>query len=384
MSRIAWSLPSRRIRSEDVWDAHGDLRDRTDELLDIMLPPLEEGDIRFSSSIIIGRPGSGKTTAANTIAEMAKHRFGKSINVVANYDLDDAMARFNGLPYQLLVVDDPIGATSSRQSMKNSDLMARYYRIRHIYRQMSGNDTGCIALVWATQHLKGLDVFARDIDWTVWKAWPTEEAAAKMLKDNLPPSAVRRLRDITRRALAQRDNETRSEAVVHLTVTNRVGTVKLPMSEGWHLPFPEDREPVADAEEFSLTITKVLRALGKDPKWKGKVAIYSDVMQGMTQMEAAKKTQSPFPVLGGGGHNIPPGRDVPQAWCGVRGLPGETTQGAVPPLRCHPLRRIAPTRCDHGGSADGGAEGVFSEVLGLHPHGVHRGIRPSSGAQGGP
>lgn len=209
--------------------------------------------------------------------------------MVTDYDLDDAMARFNGLPYQLLVVDDPIGATSSRQSMKNSDLMARYYRIRHIYRQMSGNDTGCIALVWATQHLKGLDVFARDIDWTVWKAWPTEEAAAKMLKDNLPPSAVRRLRDITRRALAQRDNETRSEAVVHLTVTNRVGTVKLPMSEGWHLPFPEDREPVADAEEFSLTITKVLRALGKDPKWKGKVAIYSDVMQGMTRMEAAKK-----------------------------------------------------------------------------------------------
>lgn len=287
--RLSYRLSSNRLTCDQIWETDNDLKDLSKDILELLFPEDVEG-VRFVNGMIIGRQYSGKTTTLNAIAVALKKRLGSQLNIIADNELRSAMARFNGLPYQLVIIDDPLEKQSSRDSMKNSDLVGEYYRIRHIYKRMTGNTTGNIALIWAPQRLKGLDVFARDVDFIIWKAWTTEEAAVKMLKESLPSAALRRLRDITQEASVKNNQEAKAESVVQFAVTKRTGIIKFPQQEEWILNFPAEELPeIHNVDDFALTLHKVLKDLKKSPKWQRKVEIYQDVVNGMTQAEAAKK-----------------------------------------------------------------------------------------------
>ena len=270
------------------------LRDRTAELFRVAFPELNQGEVRLVSGLIVGRPGAGKTTAGNRLAWQGQRRWGaKNVNIVADDSLEEAMARFNGLPFQFLFVDDPITKQSSRDSMTNKETQGRYYRIRHIFSDMAGSKTGCLSVLWAPQRLMALDVYARDSDYIIFKTWPSpaQEDAQKQIMKMLSPEAVKELQRITKAALVRRDNDAKSLGVVYFTADGSEGTVRLEPAPDFVLRFPEkEKADAVDVGDFSLSAAEAVKAISKEKGWKARTDIYIDVqLKGITQVEAAAK-----------------------------------------------------------------------------------------------
>ncbi len=120
--------------------------------------------IELRRATIIGEMGSGKTMLALRIAEIIRDAYGEdSVNIVASMRLDPLIRAIDNRKIQVLILDDPLYYHfSTGLSYERRRNVSKLARIRHIYKSISGRQTGLIVFLVTVQYFFVLDPFFRN------------------------------------------------------------------------------------------------------------------------------------------------------------------------------------------------------------------------------
>ena len=195
----------------------------------LFLSPVPEGRVDDRQLSIIGRKGSGKTSAIAYIHELV-HSVYAAVprNVVYADDLDVAIAHMDDRPLQLIILDDAAGAAASRRAAANVKKVQDYNMLRHILEDKQKDagyryDGGLVLIIIAWQRKNDLERALRDgADFQLYKTPPNEPEDHRALEDLIGSHYMRKLEEITYRVL-DGDQNAKGTSIGMIPVLGRRG-----------------------------------------------------------------------------------------------------------------------------------------------------------------
>jgi len=264
------------------------LRNLTKLSLQTLFPDSKDSKVAHRSCLLVGDMEAGKTTLLNHFARYALEKYGRSrVNLIPVNSIREAFDFINKQLIQLILIDDAIAQANSRTSGKNAEDVADYFRIRHIFEEVSGLTTGLVATVYSTQRYMSLDITFRNSDVVIFKSCPSDPTDRKKVRDQIGQAPYDYLRYLTSRIKLFNDDEIKSTSIVHLPSIELTGTFKFPYSSPI-LQFPSEDGTALKFRIFPFDAMAELAKLEKSKEWKQPVSVYRAVrFDDRTQAELA-------------------------------------------------------------------------------------------------
>jgi len=292
-------LSGELLRTESIIHAFS-LRNLTKKGWKLLFPAIPDHNaVRHRHLVMFGLPECGKTELLNSIAHQALRTYGKgNVNIIAVYQISDALDLIDRRPVQLLIVDDAVKGANSRKSMAQADDVADFYEVRHIFERKAETMAGVVITIWAAQRFKSLDIVFRNAHMIIFKTAAVDPSDQKEIQRYVPPFAYTRLQKITQAIYEDADDSVKSESIAHFPFSDETGVfrhemrprilrfwdgkcVNNPGVKGEILPFKWDLEAAVqrymndrawrkEARAFYLHNYEklTLEQVGKDPKVK--------------------------------------------------------------------------------------------------------------------
>lgn len=288
------------------------LHDLTERVLRDLCPPFD--DQRFPQDRIdlltialFGSPGTGKTTAAEGLANHFKEVYGDQCNLVGirGSRLRDLTPKMDARPVQMLVVDD--AKAMSRGGFDNIQDINELDDIRHRFKEIrvaAGQPpSGYIVAMHIKQRYADLDVKFRMADIKFFKD-PGGSDDSKGMMAEVGPEGYKFLSRIAARVAEKRDQSAKSEMIVRLRWVRSPGRFHLPdkkdpvinwsrLEETGELRKSIEIAPQAIEEEngaFLVKVDPILDAISAEGgDWPLKVQVYKDYQGAASQTTVAGK-----------------------------------------------------------------------------------------------
>ncbi len=193
---LSLGLPSDLLTIDDLLPPAYRERDITDEMLERFFRDVPDDSIDFVHSVVIGRPGSGKTELFRARAKYALDKYGSpNVNLVYTDDLRIAVERMDDRPVQYLIIDDAGSNMSSRNVFDNAKVLGEFNRLRHVYRE-KGATVGLVLCEFGWQRWKDVDPGFRDGETLIFKTGMTTPSEQAHIEELIGPMYMGRLMDI--------------------------------------------------------------------------------------------------------------------------------------------------------------------------------------------
>lgn len=217
-------LSGELLRTESIIHAYS-LRNLTQKGWKLLFPAVPDHNaVRHRHLVLFGLPECGKTELLNSIAHQALKTYGKgNVNVIAVYQISDALDLIDRRPVQLLIVDDAVKGANSRKSMAQADDVADFYEVRHIFERKAETMAGVVITIWAAQRFKSLDIVFRNAHMIIFKTAAVDPSDQKEILRYVPSFAYERLQKITRAIYEDADDSVKSESIAHFPFSNETG-----------------------------------------------------------------------------------------------------------------------------------------------------------------
>lgn len=215
------------LRTEDIIHAYS-LRNLTAKGWKLLFPAVPDHNaVRHRHLVLFGLPECGKTELLNAIAHQALKTYGKDkVNVIAVYQISDAMELIDHRQVQLLIVDDAVKNANSRKAATNADDVADFYEVRHIFERRADAMAGVVITIWAAQRFKSLDIVFRNAHMIIFKTAAVDPSDAKEIQRYVPTFAYERLQTITRKIYEDADDSVKSESIAHFPFSDETGVFR--------------------------------------------------------------------------------------------------------------------------------------------------------------
>jgi energy-coupling factor transporter ATP-binding protein EcfA2 len=235
------------------------IHDITEEFNRLAIPrKIPNGYHTFHQIAILGRPGSGKSVLAESLAELTIRQHGEHrTNLVYTDSLPLAVEHMDSRPVQLLIVDDASGGASGRRTMSEANVQTvqDLNTLRHKLADKQVEDNaqhygGMVIVIIAWQRETDLDKALRQADFRIWKTPPMEHSDRMALEGILGRPAVDRLNRISYKML-HGDNEVKAQSIGAIMSIGRdaggVGIHTMPRTD-YRLPPILKQADVEEAE----------------------------------------------------------------------------------------------------------------------------------------
>ncbi len=277
------------------------------KILDVLLR--YNGDVGLAVMYVVGMPGSGKTTLANTFISKIVEKIGREkIHYVRTRDIKDVFELINPeKPYQLFFVDDAMRKQNARRSMSNEniEIYENLPDVRHIAKE-KGLKQGKIIIIIAAQVPKGVDLIIRNFaKFTIFKSMNLyEEDHRRILKSmDIPYYEVVDWID----GVIAEDPEALSKALI-ITQSGRWGWLHYTPQNGikpdidnyFILEKEEEEEKVEEVhtEDINELIREEIQKMKRSRKWKKKAEFLERLLQGDTRIKLSQIYNIPESTVG--------------------------------------------------------------------------------------
>jgi len=150
--RITDYRPKKR-RIGDIFDIKNEVSDLTDRVIRMMIGKEIENDFQLFTMTAMGLQGVGKTYFCKYLAFKAYEVFGDRVKIIFTNHLNVAIDQFDEHSIYFIVIDDAAEHHDSKEgTTKAQRIMAkRWFRIRHIAKEVSKSETGRIMIIFNYQ-----------------------------------------------------------------------------------------------------------------------------------------------------------------------------------------------------------------------------------------
>lgn len=278
------------------------------KILDVLLR--HNGDVGLAVVYIIGMPGAGKTTLANTLISKIVEKVGRDkVHYVRTRKVKDVFEYIDpSRPYQLFFVDDAMKGQGARRSMSpdNIEIYENLPDVRHIAEE-KGLREGKIIIIIAAQVPKGVDLIIRSFaKFTIFKNMNLiEEEHRRILRTmDIPFYEVEDWID----GVISENPEELSRALI-ITQSGRWGWLRFSPADGVkpdidnYFVIEEKEEKEEEAEEVQTDdinelIREEINKMKRSRKWKKKAEIMERLMHGETRLRLSEIYGIPESTLG--------------------------------------------------------------------------------------
>jgi len=224
---LSLGLTGRMLTTEGIIHPYS-LRNLTKKGWKLLFPAVPDHNaVRHRHLVMFGLPECGKTELLNSIAHQALRTYGKgNVNVIAVYQISDALDLIDRRPVQLLIVDDAVKGANSRKSMAQADDVADFYEVRHIFERKAETMAGVVITIWAAQRFKSLDIVFRNAHMIIFKTAAVDPSDQKEIQRYVPPFAYARLQKITQAIYEEADDSVKSESIAHFPFSGETGVFR--------------------------------------------------------------------------------------------------------------------------------------------------------------
>lgn len=263
----------------------------TNRALDALFPAVPDGAVRHRHGVLFGMMESGKTSLFNSIAIEARRRYGGQVNIIPCYSIRRAMDLINSKKVQLILVDDAIKEANARQSMKQAQDVADFYQIRHLYEDISKDESGVVITIWGCQRFKSLDIVFRQGHVLFFKTCAVDPDDNKLIQNYIGPTNFDYLTRLTERIYVEADDSAKSETVVSIPISsgNSSGLFRSLYVRSWLEWLGGDVVSVP-GEDFIFNFGAVLEEYRGKRQWRdAATAYYRATVDKLSQDQIAAK-----------------------------------------------------------------------------------------------
>ena len=277
------------------------------KILDVLLR--HNGDVGFAVVYIVGMPGAGKTTLANTLISKIVEKVGRDkVHYVRTRKVKDVFEYIDpSRPYQLFFVDDAMKGQGARRSMSpdNIEIYENLPDVRHIAEE-KGLKEGKIIIIIAAQVPKGVDLIIRSFaKFTIFKNMNLiEEEHRRILRTmDIPFYEVVDWID----GVISENPEELSRALI-ITQSGRWGWLKFTPQNGvkpdvdnyFVVEEDEDQEEEAEinTEDVNELIREEIQRMKRSRNWKKKAELLEKHMDGITRIQLGQLYNLPESTVG--------------------------------------------------------------------------------------
>jgi len=277
------------------------------KILDVLLK--YNGDVGLSIVYIVGMPGSGKTTLANTIISKIVKAVGREkIHYVRSRSVKDVFEFINPeKPYQVFFIDDAMKKQNARRSMssENIEIFENLPDVRHIAKER-GMKKGKIIIIIASQVPRGVDLVIRNFaKFTIFKSMNLyEEDHRRILRSmDIPHYEIVDWID----GVIAEDPEALSKALI-ITQSGRWGWIRYTPEDGispdvdnYFILEEEEESPEEEeiqTDDINELIREELQKMKRSRKWKKKAELLERHMDGDTRIRLSEIYKIPESTVG--------------------------------------------------------------------------------------
>ena len=272
-----------------------DITDRFYGRLFKPIPKSKTGQVVFTSSLLIGWQGSGKSDTIAYDAWKCQQTYGaENVQIIHTNAYRTVLDSITGKkPVVFAVVDDAMKCQNSRKSMssESADLVADYNETRHVFEKRSAGavKNAVIIVETAVQRWHGLDITIRSSSELIrFKTGESDRKDRDTIRDYLGDMGMSQLDRIWNAAIANPRYKSLS--------IGRIANEQPPRGVGfcWNGYMPEidssfSMPPMsAGTPEQEWTAEDPLADLRADPKWSCKISAYAMAESGMKQSDIAE------------------------------------------------------------------------------------------------
>lgn len=287
-----------------------DITDRFYSRLFRPIPRSKTGQIVFTSSLLIGWQGSGKSdTIAYDMWRCLQTYGEENVQIIHTNSYRTVLNSISGKrPVVFAVVDDAMRCQNSRKSMssESADLVADYNETRHVFEKRSAGmvKNAVIIVETAVQRWHGLDITIRSSSELIrFKTGESDRKDRDTIRDYLGPEGVIQLDRIWNAAIANPRFKSMSVA--------RIANEQPPMGVGfcWNGYMPDvdpefvmpplvesDTEGTTEETIPQWTAEDPLSDLRRDPRWSYKISAYAMAERGMKQADIVEALSVSYDV----------------------------------------------------------------------------------------
>lgn len=276
------------------------------------IPKSKSGQITFTSSLLIGWQGSGKSdTIAYDVWRCQKYYGKDNVEIIHTNSYKTVLDSISGKrPVVFAIVDDAMKKQNSRRSMssENAELVADYNETRHVFEKRTNGmiENAVIIVETAVQRWHGLDITMRSSSELIrFKTGETDKKDRETIQDYLGPEGLWNLDRIWN--MAQSNAKYKSFSV------GRIANLQPPQGVGicWNgfmpeldpsfvlpplIEGPEGPEKPKEVAKPSWTAEDPLSDVREDPKWKWKILCHGMSVQGIKNDVISKTLDSMYNV----------------------------------------------------------------------------------------
>ena len=233
-------------------------------------------DVDYSLFIQVGRPKSGKTTAALTIAALVEEFYdGFKVSTVLSNTLPNTISLIpNDVDIAVLIVDDAPVKHPAYGGRRLSDAVnvATYFMMRHLVREKSPN-IKYVIIIFNTQRYWSLDVAFREAsDVDIFKSIVKEPREKRFLKKHIGKKLFRFLQILHKQVFKYRLTEPLNYFVYYTTWSEKgIGVFEGGPKKPKNLIVDEETKKdiinnllnIAGKNEASSIVLKLVESLGR-------------------------------------------------------------------------------------------------------------------------
>ncbi|MFA6804284.1 MAG: hypothetical protein WCR24_07345 [Candidatus Methanomethylophilaceae archaeon] len=192
--RLSSGMSGKRLSSP--YTVSGKLTDKTEEMIGRLLPDITDHIVKWKHAVIVGLPGCGKSTTIKFIWSKAVAKYGKDMNFVYTDALAVALDLMDSKRVQFICIDDASKHASSLDNFELKKQIAEFNRIRHVYEDKTGSDTGIIIILFGWQRWKEVHPAFRNGTFMIFKTLMAEPDDNNMIETLIGERASSELRRI--------------------------------------------------------------------------------------------------------------------------------------------------------------------------------------------
>jgi len=297
-------LSGELLRTENIIHAYS-LRNLTAKGWKLLFPKVPEHNaVRHRHLVLFGLPECGKTELLNAVAHQALKTYGKeNVNVIAVYQISDALDLIDRRLVQLLIVDDAVKSANSRKAATNADDVADFYEVRHIFERKAETIAGVVIIIWAAQRFKSLDIVFRNAHMIIFKTAAVDPSDANEIQRYVPPYAYERLQRITRMIYEDADDSVKSESIAHFPFSEETGVFRHEMRprilKFWDGKCVNNPGVKGDIQSFRYDLEATVQRYMSDRAWRREArAFYLHTYEKLTLEKVGKDPKVKLDVSG--------------------------------------------------------------------------------------